>query len=197
MEEVVNRKGKRTVVSPVEPDVRFGHKTPKKSFAGYKAHVVEDSTSELVTSADVLLGNANETKHDRIKRFEKKEEHRGLRREAVDANSLYDNKDNYDLAERLQMTAYIPGRREGRRAQDFDYCNETDQLICPRGERSIGKARSRKGSLYYFSTTDCGQCERGSCYRDKKGRVSVYLTDGEKGRRMIPKERMEQAVVER
>jgi len=66
-----------------------------------------------------------------------------------------------------------------------------DQLICPRGKRSIGKARSQKGSLYYFSTADYGQCERGSCYRDRKGRVRVYLSDGEKARWMIPKEGME------
>lgn len=197
LEEVVNPKGKRTLVSLVDPDARFGHKTPNKSFAGYKAHVVEDSTSELVTSMEVLPGNANEGKHDHTKRLLEKEEQQGLHHEAVAADSLYDNKDNYELAERLQMTAYIPGRREGRRAQDFDYCSETDQLICRRGKRSIGKARSQKGSLYYFSTTECGQCERESCYRDKKGRVRVYLSDGEKARRMIPKEGMEQAVLER
>ena len=31
-----------------EPDARFGRKTPKKGFYGYRSHVVQDADSELL-----------------------------------------------------------------------------------------------------------------------------------------------------
>jgi len=40
-----------------DPDARFGRKTPKKGFYGYKCHVVQDADSELIVQALVTPGN--------------------------------------------------------------------------------------------------------------------------------------------
>jgi IS5 family transposase len=40
-----------------DPDVRFGRKTPKKGFCGYKCHVVQDADSELIVQALATPGN--------------------------------------------------------------------------------------------------------------------------------------------
>ena len=198
LEEVVNPTGERTLVSLVDPDARFGHKSPTKPFAGYKVHVVQDSTSELVTNLEVLPGNANEGKNSHTRELLKREEEQGIHHQGIVADALYDSKDNYALARELEMAAYIPGRRKNRRAKAFHYDEETDQLICPHQARSIGKVCHNKGGeIYYFSVRDCRGCTRADCRRDTKGRVRIYLSEGEKARRTIPEEAMRWATSER
>lgn len=57
--EQVLRRAEGRLSNVVAPHARLGHKTPTKAFVGYKVHVAED-TSELVTSVQVLPGNAHE-----------------------------------------------------------------------------------------------------------------------------------------
>lgn len=40
-----------------DPDARFGRKTPKKGFYGYKCHVVQDADSEFIVQAQATPGN--------------------------------------------------------------------------------------------------------------------------------------------
>jgi transposase, IS5 family len=40
-----------------DPDARFGRKTPKKGFYGYKSHVVQDADSELIVQVLTTPGN--------------------------------------------------------------------------------------------------------------------------------------------
>ncbi len=40
-----------------DPDARFGRKTPKKGFYGYKCHVVEDANSEFIVQVLTTSGN--------------------------------------------------------------------------------------------------------------------------------------------
>lgn len=198
LKEVVKPTGKRTLVSLVDPDARFGRKSSTKSFAGYKVHVVQDSTSELITNLEVLPGNANEGEHSHTSELLKREEEQGIHHRGVVADALYDSNDNYTRARELEMTAYIPGRQENRRVKAFHYDEETEQLICPHGARSIGKVgHSQGGEIHYFSVQDCRGCTRADCKRDAKGRMRVYLGEGEKARRAIPEEAMRWALSER
>jgi IS5 family transposase len=41
-----------------DPDARFGRKTPTKGFYGYKLHLAEDATSQLITAVHITPGNA-------------------------------------------------------------------------------------------------------------------------------------------
>ncbi|MBM4289060.1 MAG: transposase [Deltaproteobacteria bacterium] len=40
-----------------DPDARFGRKTPKKGFYGYKSHVVQDADSEFIVEILTTPGN--------------------------------------------------------------------------------------------------------------------------------------------
>jgi len=40
-----------------DPDARFGRKSKKKGFYGYKAHIVEDAESELIVGLMTTPGN--------------------------------------------------------------------------------------------------------------------------------------------
>jgi transposase len=197
LEEIVKPGCRRTVVSFVDPDARLGHKSLRQVFTGYKAHVVQDSTSALVTSIDVVAGNVHEAKAENLARLLEQEEQQGIRHHGLAADALYDNKETYTLAGEHGMTAYVRSRTRKRRAKDFAYDAVTEQLVCVRGERTLGKSAHRKGELYYFETKTCRRCEEPVCHRDKKGRVRVYMSAGEKMRRAIPPQALRQAMEER
>jgi len=44
-----------------DPEARFGHKTKRKTFYGYKEHIAMDADSELITAVAVTPGNAADT----------------------------------------------------------------------------------------------------------------------------------------
>jgi hypothetical protein len=60
-----------------------------------------------------------------------------------------------------------------------------------------GKSAHKKGELHYFETETCRRCGEPVCHRDKKGRVRVYMSSGEKMRRGIPPQALRQAMEER
>jgi len=197
LEEIVKPGCRRTVVSFVDPDARLGHKSLHRVFAGYKAHVVQDSTSALVTSIDVVAGNVHEANAEPLGRLLEQEEQQGIHHHGLAADALYDDRETYTLAAEHGMTAYVRSRTHKRRAKDFAYDAGTGQLVCVRGERTLGKSNHQKGELYYFETETCRSCEEPVCHRDKKGRVRVYMSLGEKIRRAIPTQALREAMEER
>ncbi|MHA1410539.1 MAG: transposase [Candidatus Odinarchaeia archaeon] len=78
-------------------------------FSGYKAHIAEDE-SEIITSCDVLSGNRNEG-HD-LPNILKQEKDKGIKSEAVVADSLYDSGENREKIHKEGMKAFIPSRGE-------------------------------------------------------------------------------------
>lgn len=90
-----------------DPDARWGKKSKKKPFFGYKAHAAMDDGSELITKIEVSSGEANDGAffpqvHD-------------PHAEGVSADKAYDSADNFDLIrESGQLPAIIPKRKKGR-----------------------------------------------------------------------------------
>jgi transposase len=48
---------KDQLVSPVDPDARFGAKSDKKRFTGYKANVTETVAGRFITGIKAMPGN--------------------------------------------------------------------------------------------------------------------------------------------
>lgn len=197
LREAIDPNRKRTLASFVDPDARAGHTSSRNLFVGYKVHLSQDSSSQLVTTLDVLPGNANEGKVDHTNRLLNADQQQGVHHRAVVADSLCDNRKNYDVIWNQQMKAYIPSRRKDRRADNFHYEPQTDQLICPQGSHSIGKLHRSDGDIYRFSVTDCRRCSLTGCNKGVNGQVSIYLSAGEKARRTIPACEMAQLMNER
>lgn len=89
-----------------DPDARWGKKSKKKPFYGYKAHAAVDDGSELITkveatAADVHDGSYFPAVHD-------------PHAEGVTADKAYDSAANFDLIrESGQFPAIIPKRKRG------------------------------------------------------------------------------------
>lgn len=90
-----------------DPDARWGKKSKKKAWYGYKAHAAVDDGSELITKievsgADVHDGSFFPEVHDPCA-------------EGVTADKAYDSAANFDLIrESEQRPAIIPKRKRGK-----------------------------------------------------------------------------------
>lgn len=195
LREAIEPGRKRTLASFVDPEARIGHTSSTRTFAGYKVHVSQDTTSELVTSLEVLSGNAHEG--HAIERLLEQDIERNVHHRGLAADALYDNYGTYTQAQNQEMTPYIPCKRKTKRADNFDYDADHDQLICPQGKRSTGKVQREGGDVYRFSVHDCARCTQHGCKQPSKQHAEVYLSHVEKVRRTISKQEMAEAMQER
>jgi IS5 family transposase len=171
-------KGKEKVVSFVDLDARHGKKSERRMFTGYKAHIAKDE-SEIVTSCDVLPGNRNEG--HALPELLKQENDKGIKSEAVVADSLYDSGSNREEIHGQGMKAYIPFRGERKWMGKFSYHPEDDQVVCVNGKKSIGKLAQENGILYYFSAHDCKRCSHfKKCVRKNQERMTIWVSDSYK-----------------
>jgi len=80
-------------------DARYGYKSRKKPFFGYKAHASMDSDSELITRLETTPGNANDGKE-----FPSVIDSKA---NTVTADKAYDTKKNHRLLKRKRITSAI------------------------------------------------------------------------------------------
>jgi len=80
-------------------DARYGYKSRKKPFFGYKAHASMDSDSELITMLKTTPGNANDGKE-----FSRMVD---TKAKTVTADKAYDSKKNHRLLKKKRITSAI------------------------------------------------------------------------------------------
>ena len=84
-------------------DARYGCKSRKKPFFGYKAHVSMDSDSEIITKLETTPGNANDGKE-----FPKVVD---TKAEMTTADKAYDSNKSHRLLKRKKATSAIITKR--------------------------------------------------------------------------------------
>lgn len=174
VEKLLNPSREENVVSLSDPDARFGRKSPKKGFVGYKVHAAQD-TSEIVTSLDLLRGNENEG--SQLARILKNEEAQGLHPKALAADALYDSWENRRLLEEKGITAYIPARHKGPKARGFRHEPGQDRLYCSAGLGSHSANPQGEGHFYNFAVSPCRCCSlRSRCEAFQGHRSRVWLS---------------------
>ena len=70
-----------------DPDARFGRKSKKKGFYGYKDHLALDQDSQMITDLEVTPGNESDSKHLLLDQTAPPDE--------VTADKAYDTEDNH------------------------------------------------------------------------------------------------------
>jgi IS5 family transposase len=174
-------------VSFVDTDARWGHKSKDKIFCGYKTHEAMDPESRMVTSVDVVAGNANEAA--RTDELLAKESTPLAEGTVIIGDSLYNKANTIEQVEDAGARPCFSGLTAERVSDNFTYEADADQMVCPEGKRSVGKVRVNQGDLYYFSMSDCRLCPlapecltRGERRGKAKARRRVYLSDARKRR---------------
>ncbi|MCK4419835.1 transposase, partial [Candidatus Aerophobetes bacterium] len=108
-------KRKDQIPSFVDPDARFGHKSEKKTFCGYKAHAAMDE-SGIVTSVQTFGGNENES--TKLKELLEEERKKAISSEAVTADGLYDPANARQAIKDKGMQAFIPSPSNERQIDE-------------------------------------------------------------------------------
>jgi transposase len=170
------------IVSFTDTDARFGCKSDKKRFVGYKAHVSLDEESGIVTSVRTIGGNRNEGAHQEVEKLLEDDASKNVTHQAVAADSLYDSYENRNQIHKQHMRAFIPSRTKAgnrkRHLDNFIYDREKDTIICPEGYSPISKTEQEQGSLYIFSTAQCRNCPNiHNCPTPNGDRVRVYVSN--------------------
>jgi len=173
------KKGKDRLVSMVDKDVRWGAKSDKKTFAGYKAHDTM-TDSGFITNIEVTPGNVSDdsmavpvTKHQ-------KERH-GLKPKKMRGDGIYGTVDNRKDFKKMETQLVAPERtshNNGEFSKDkFKFDEMNGLLTCPAGKCSTVHYYNKgtKSNVYLFDKLQCGLCQyKKKCTKADFRTVSIH-----------------------
>jgi transposase len=160
------------LVSPIDPDARMGKKE-RKSWAGYKGHVVVEEDTEIITAVSVTPGNKDDGSQLQPL-LNQQAEALALTPASISADKAYGAGANLEHLETKGIMGTISLRENYNRKgtdlfshDDFVYDTINNTLTCPAGKTAphrkrdmvFGEGQHRNGTLFQFTKAQCGNCE--------------------------------------
>ena len=179
---------KDKLVSSVDPDARTGKKTGT-TWPGYKAHIVVEEESGIVTA--VATTPANATDGSQLQPLLKEQEKvHSLRPQELTADKAYDWGENLESLASKKTIANIALSKQANRlgagyftVDDFLYDPENIKLMCPAGHISTSCYSEilynyKPGYAFQFRASLCNVCPlKAKCVKNDQGRrvfISYY-----------------------
>jgi transposase len=179
---------KDKLISPVDPDARRGKKTGI-TWPGYKAHIVMEEESGIVT--EVTTTPANVTDGSQLRPLLKEQERiHSLKPQELTADKAYDWGANLELLASKKTIANIALSKQTNRlgagyftVDDFLYDPENIKLMCPAGHISTSCYSEilynyKPGYAFQFRASLCNVCPlKAKCVKNDQGRrvfISYY-----------------------
>jgi len=180
------------LLSPVDPDARQGKKT-NNSWPGYKAHIVMEEESGIIT--EVKTTPANTTDGSQLKPLLKEQaEVHSIRPKELSGDKAYDWGENLESLDSNKTIANISLSKQVNRrngvgyftVDDFLYDHENIKLMCPAGHISTSCYNvvlysyqlNKPGYAFQFKPSQCNICPlKAKCVKNKEGRrihISYY-----------------------
>jgi transposase len=160
---VVERSGRvpDRIVSPVDPEARWGRTGWRDARPGYKANLMMSAESQFVTNIRAIPGMAGEEEDTLAMLAEQNP--LGLRPTKLLADAKYSSVTNITGLAEVGTTLVAPLKRRPRRygtfgSDEFEYLPEEDRLRCPAGKLSRFKVRHSYGLRFRFAEEDCRAC---------------------------------------
>lgn len=176
------KKGKGRMISPVDRDARWGAKSDKKTFPGYKVHSTE-SEKEFITGIDVTPGDVPDDKvlPERVDDLNRK----GMKPEKMRGDGKYGTLDNRKKLKEKGTWLSAPeinGKNPhgGFTIDNFEYDSEKNSLRCPGGKTAEKSyfVKSNNKLRFYFSRTDCSECkQKDNCTKRDYRTVDISIDD--------------------
>lgn len=169
-------KPKDFLVSPIDPDARFGAKSSTKKFVGYKAHITETVESRFITNISATRGNTYDG-DETIHLISAQKRDHDLSPEKLIGDGAYGSGANRHIVAEYG-TKMIAPIAEKCPVQDiypkrmFKYDDEKKTVTCPQGVTSYKSTYNQKrcNTSYYFPMQVCEACEcQGKCTTSAKG----------------------------
>jgi len=181
-------KPKDYMISPVDPDARFGVKSASLRFVGYKANLTETVESRFITNISASRGNVYDGKPMVELLAEQKENH-GLSPEKLIGDAAYGSGQNRRLVGELGTQIIAPVCNKAHENGElypksmFKYNEEKGIVTCPKGAKTYKSTydRIRDYKVFYFPMQVCEACDcQDKCTRHAKGYRTVTITKWEK-----------------
>jgi IS5 family transposase len=189
---VVDReeKAKDKLLSPVDPDARQGKKT-NNSWPGYKAHIVMEEETGIITGVETTPANA--TDGSQLKPLLKEQEQvHSIKPQELTADKAYDWGENLEsLANNKTIANIALSKQVNHRngvgyftVDDFLYDPKNIKLMCPAGHISkscynvilYNYQLNKPGYAFQFKPSLCNVCPlKSKCVKNKEGR-RVYIS---------------------
>lgn len=156
------KKGKGRLVSNVDKDARWGAKSDKKTFCGYKAHTSQ-TDRQIITDVKVTPGDTCDD--SQLPGNLKRQKEKGLSPKKIRADGIYGTIDNRKFAEDTETVLIAPPRTSHNNSEyyskdKFDYDHDKKKMVCPAGH-TTSKHYWNKGNnswVYFFGKNTCEQC---------------------------------------
>jgi transposase len=182
-EKNYKEKPKDILVSPVDPDARYGAKSHTKRFTGYKASITETISSRFITNIKAMPGNRHDGETAVAAITEQRSQ--GLIPPKVIGDAAYgDGSYRRDLKENgTEVVAPLREKNIKTRSiypkRMFRYDEKKQTLTCPQGvttrESYFDKRRQIKS--FHFPMSRCNRCPvQSKCTNDKDGRRTVAIS---------------------
>jgi len=179
---------KDKLLSSVDPDARWGKKN-STTWPGYKAHIVMEEESGIITEVKTTPANATDGSQLKPMLREQEEAHSikpkeltgdkaydwGVNLESLDANNTIAN---------ISISKINPRNSGYFSVNDFLYDYENIRLTCPAGHISINRYKevlykdelNKPGWAFQFKKSLCNACRlKAKCVKNKEGR-RVYIS---------------------
>jgi len=176
-------KPKDIMVSPIDSDARYGMKSERKRFVGYKANITETVESRFITNIKAMRGNVHDGKNAIETVVEQKE--LGIVPSKVIGDTAYGEANNRKVLHEhgTELVSPLGLRNTRTRAifpkSMFRYDQKRKTLTCPQGVRTKMSFMDRKKGLtvYHFPMKKCNRCPvQRQCTNDRDGRRTVGMS---------------------
>ena len=170
----------------LDKEARIGHKSPTRTFNGYKTHLGVDKDSRLITAAIVTTGEKADGPE--LQGLIEQTEAVGAEVNAVIGDTAYSLTDNLAMCKEKNIPLYSklhPIISDGTRKdnQGFYLNKDSDLMVCPQGHQALrktqikhtqtnkdnGKTYTNDRYVFYFDIEKCKTCPlREGCYSGGK-----------------------------
>jgi IS5 family transposase len=180
---------KDKLISPVDPDARMGKKT-SKVWPGYKAHVLMEEETEIITGVETTPANATDGSQLQVLLKEQDRAH-SITPQELTADKAYDWRENLESLAGHQTIANIALSKQVNRRNsgyfsidEFLYDPQKFKLTCPAGHVSTNcysevlndYPPDKPGYAFRFRPTWCNVCPlKPRCVKNRQGR-RIYIS---------------------
>ncbi|MCL5773490.1 MAG: IS1182 family transposase [Firmicutes bacterium] len=177
------KKLKDILVSPIDSDARYGAKSDKKRFTGYKANVTETVESRFITNIKAMPGNSPDGK-TAVEAVTEQRKNGLIPLKVIGDTAYGDGKYRKELKENgTEVVAPLKVVNDRTKAiypkSMFQYNEHKQTLMCPKGITTKESYYDRRTELkvFHFPMSRCNRCSgQKECTTDKEGRRTVGIS---------------------
>lgn len=182
-ERICKNKPGNIMVSPIDPDARYGAKSKTKRFTGYKANVTESVESRFITNIKAMYGNRPDGDTAAETVIEQKSH--GLVPPKVIGDTAYSDGDYRKTLKENGIEVVAPLRTANTRTREifpksmFKHDEEQGTLTCPKGivTKEAYWDQSKSIRMFHFPMTECNICPvQKQCTKAREGRRTVGIS---------------------